>query len=259
MQSSEDLGNTFSRAWQLLSDNWIMIVPGIVIAIVAAIVVWLLTLYGVASGVGLSAVGMSGAGVMSAFLSAVLVLAVIMLASILVIAYTTGMAGAAWQTGKATLDDGFAAFRNDAAQIFVAVVLLFILGCIAAALSIPTLGLALLAFYLFFLYTLPAVIVGNRPGTEAIGESARITAKNFVATLVIVVLLGIAFIIATWIASIFHGIPLIGMIVRQLILQVVTVYATLVIVGEYIKLRSSVQAVGVGTPPTASPPPPPTA
>jgi len=256
MQSSEDLGSTFGRAWQLLSNNWIMIVPGIVIGIVAAIVVWLLTLYGIASGVGFTAVGMGGAGVMSAFLSAVLVLAVIMLASILVIAYTTGMAGAAWRSGTATLNDGAAAFRDDAAQIFIAVVLLFLLGCVAVALSIPTLGLALLAFYLFFLYTLPAVIVGSRGATEAIGESARITSKNFVATLVIVVLLGIAFLIAGWIANIFHGIPLVGMIVRQLILQVVTVFATLVIVGEYIKLRSTVEAVGVGTPPTASPPPP---
>jgi hypothetical protein len=194
---------------------------------------------------------------MSAFLSAVLVLAVIMLASILVIAYTTGMAGAAWQTGKATLDDGLAAFRADAAQIFIAVVLLFLLGCVAAALSIPTLGLALLAFYLFFLYALPAVIVGSRGGAEALGESARITSKNFVATLVIVVLLGIAFLIANWIAALFHSIPFVSMIVRQLILQVVTVYATLVIVGEYIKLRSTVAVgVGTGTPPTASPPPP---
>jgi hypothetical protein len=256
MQSSEDLGNIFGRAWQLLSDNWIMIVPGIVIGIVAAIVVWLLGLFGLASGVGFATVGMGGAGIMSAFLSAVLILAVIMLASILVIAYTTGMAGAAWRTGKATLDDGAAAFRADASQILVAVVLLFLLGCVAVALSIPTLGLALLAFYLFFLYALPAVIVGNRPGTEALGESARITTKNFVGTLVIVILLGIAFMIASWVAGIFHGIPLLGMIVRQLILQIVTVYATLVIVGEYIKVRSSIEAVGVGTPPTASPPPP---
>ena len=256
MQPAEDLGNTFGRAWQLLSDNWILIVPGIVIGIVAAIVVWLLTLYGLASAVGLSAVGMGGAGVMSAFLSALVIGVVLMLATILVIAYTTGMAGAAWRTGKATLDDGAAAFRADAAQIFVAIVLLFLLGICAVALSIPTLGLALLAFYLFFLYALPAVIVGNRTATEGLGESARITAKNFLTTLLIVVLLGITFLIASWITRFFGGIPLIGMIVRQLIVQVVTVYATLVIVGEYLKLRSTVEPVGVGTPPAASPPPP---
>jgi hypothetical protein len=254
MQSSEDLGNTFGRSWQLLAENWILIVPGIVIGIVAAVVVWLLMVYGVASAVGFSAVGMGGVGMMSAFLSTMLVGVVLMLATILVIAYTTGMAGAAWRTGKATLDDGAAAFRTDGAQILVAVVLLFLLGIVAVALSVPTLGLALLAFYLFFLYALPSVIVGNRSATDALAESARMTTRNFLTTLAIVILLAIAFMIATWLTRFFGGIPLIGMIVRQIIMQAMAVYATLVIVGEYIKLRSSIQPVGVGTPPAASPP-----
>ncbi|HZZ66467.1 MAG TPA: hypothetical protein VFE17_13255 [Candidatus Baltobacteraceae bacterium] len=256
MQSSEDFGSTFGRAWQLLSENWIMIVPGIVIGIVAALVVWLLTVFGLATAVGFSTVGLGGAGVMSAFLSAVIIGVVLMLASILVIAYTTGMAGAAWRTGTATLDDGAQAFRQDGAQILVAIVLLFLIGIVAVALSLPTFGLALLAFYLFFLYTLPSVIVGGRSATEALAESARITAKNFLVTLGIVVLLGIAFFIAGWIAALVHGIPLLGMIIRQVIVQAVAVYATLVIVGEYIKLRAGVTPVGVGTPPAASPPPP---
>lgn len=255
MQTSEDLGNTFSRAWQLLNSNWIMIVPGIVIAIAAAIVVWLLTLYGVATGVGFYAVGMTGASVMSAFLSAVLILAIIMLASILVIAYTTGMAAAAWRTGKATLDDGMAAFRADAMQIFITILLLVLIGICAAALSLPTLGLALVAFYLFFLYALPSVIVGNRSATEAIAESARITTKNFLATLLIVIVLAIAFFIGSWIASLFHNVSWLEKIVQELITQIVAVYATLVVVGEYIKVRSTVEPAGVGTPPTASPPP----
>lgn len=254
MQSSEDLGNTFGRSWQLLTENWILIVPGIVIGIVAAVVVWLLTVYGVASAVGFSAVGMGGVGMMSAFLSTMLVGVVLMLATILVIAYTTGMAGAAWRTGKATLDDGAAAFRADGAQILVAVVLLFLLGIVAVALSVPTLGLALLAFYLFFLYALPSVIVGNRSATDALAESARMTTRNFLATLAIVILLAIAFMVATWLTRFFGGIPLIGLIVRQLIMQAMAAYATLVIVGEYIKLRSTIQPVGVGTPPAASPP-----
>lgn len=257
MQSSEDLGNTFGRAWQLLTENWILIVPGIVVGIVAALIVWLLAIYGVASAVGFSAVGMSGVGIMSAFFSAMIVGVVLMLSTILVIAYTTGMAGAAWRTGKATLDDGAAAFRAEGAQVLVAIVLLFILGIIAVALSIPTFGLALGAFYLFFLYTLPSVIVGNRMATDALAESARITAKNFLTTLIIVILLGVAFWLAAWVARFFGGIPLLGMLIRQIIVQAVAAYATLVIVGEYIKLRSTIEPVAVGQPPAASPPPSP--
>lgn len=256
MQSSEDLGNTFARAWQLLTGNWILIVPGIVIGILTAVVVWLLTMYGFASAVGFSAVGMGGAGLMSGVLSAMVIGVVVMLSSILVIAYTTGMAGAAWRTGTARLDDGADAFRRDGAQIFSAIILLFLIGIVAVALSIPTLGLALLAFYLFFLYVMPSVIVGERRATEALSESARITAKNFLTTLGIVILLAIAFLIAGFVASWFHSVPFLGMVLRQLILQIVAVYATLVIVGEYIKLRASITPVEVATPPTASPPPP---
>lgn len=251
MQSSGDLGNTFGRSWQLLTQNWLIIIPGIVIGILAAIAVWALTVYGFASAVGFSAVGMGGVGVMSGFLSAVIIGVVLMIATILVIAYTTGMAGAAWRTGTATLDDGAAAFRTDGVQIFAAMVLLFLLGIVAVALSIPTLGLALLAFYLFFLYTLPAVIVGNRTASEALAESARMTLNNFVQTLAIVVLLAIAFMIAAWITRFFGGIPLIGAIVRQIITQAVCAYATLVIVGEYIKLRAATpSAPAAGSPPT---------
>lgn len=256
MQSSEDLGNTFGRAWQLLSGNWIMIVPGIVIGVVAAVVVYVLGLFGFASAVGFGAVGLQGAGVASAFLSVVVIGVILLLATILVIAYTTGMAGAAWRTGRATLDDGAAAFRTDGTQILVAVVLLFLIGIVAVALAVPTLGLAFLAYYVFFLYVLPSVIVGGHSGSDAIGESARLATKNFLTTLAVVILLAIAFFIATFIARWFGGIPLLGMIVRQLILQIVTVYATLVIVGEYIKLTSPAVTVGSGTtPPAASPPP----
>ncbi|HZT13327.1 MAG TPA: hypothetical protein VFA29_11015, partial [Candidatus Baltobacteraceae bacterium] len=137
----------------------------------------------------------------------------------------------------------------------MAVVLLFAVGLVAVILTPFTLGLALLAFYLFFIYTLPAVIIGGRGAGEALGESARIAAKNFLSTLAVIVLLAIAFIVAAWLTRFFNWLPLLGAIIRQVITQAVAAYATLVIVGEYMKLRSSIDMVGVGVPPTASPPP----
>lgn len=254
MQSSEDLGNTFGRAWQLLSANWIIIVPAIVIAIVAGVVVALLGMFGMASAVGFGSVGMAGASVGSVLLTGAIVGAVLLLASILTIAYTTGMAEAAWRTGTATLADGAAAFREDAGSLVAAVVVLFILGIIAVFLSIFTLGLAMLAFWLFFIYTFAGVVVGKQSGTDAVAESARITTKNFMMTLGVVILLAIAFICAGWVGAILHHVPFIGPIAQYVINQIVAAYATLVIVGEYLKLRSPVAPVGVGTPPSASPP-----
>lgn len=239
--STEGLGNTFSRAWDLLSRNWIIIVPAIVVAIVAGIIVAVLGTLGMTSAVGLSAAGAAGAGIGSAVLAGALIGAVLLIASIITLAYTTGMASAAWSTGIATLSDGAAAFREDAGSLIVAAVSLFILGVIAVFLAVFTFGLSLLAFWLFFIYTFAGVVVGNRSGTEAIGESARMTLKNFPMTLAIVVLLFIASVIAGLIGNVLHAIPFVGSIVSFVIQQIVAAYATLVIVGEYINLRQTVE------------------
>lgn len=256
MQTSDDLGNTFGRAWQLLTNNWIIIVPAIVIAIVAAVIVTLLATFGLASAVGFGTVGMGGAGIGAALLTGMIVGAAILIASIVTVAYTTGMADAAWRTGTATLADGAAAFREDAGSLLTAIVLLFILGIIAVVLAPFTFLLSLLAYWLFFIYTFASVVVGKHSGTEALGESARMTTRNFVMTLAIVILLCIAFLVAGWIGKILHHILFVGPIVSYLINQAVAAFATLVIVGEYIKLRAA-EPVGVGTPPGASPPPSP--
>src|SRR5579859_2625596 len=109
MQSSEELGNTFAHSWELLSQNWIIAAPGIVIGIVAAIIVWVLAIFGVGATAGFASAGMATAGVGAAMIGAALVGVVLMAAMLLNVAYTTGMAGAAWRTGKAALDDGAAA------------------------------------------------------------------------------------------------------------------------------------------------------
>jgi hypothetical protein len=111
-----------------------------------------------------------------------------------------------------------------------------------------------LAFWLFFIYTFASVVVGKRSGAEALGESARIATRNFLMTLLVIVLLGVAFFVAGWLGNVLGHLPIVGRIVAYVIDQAVAAYATLVIVGEYIKLRPAVQTVGVGTPPGASPP-----
>jgi hypothetical protein len=252
MQSPEGLGNTFGRAWELLASNWIMLVPGLVIGIVAAIIVFFVVGAGLVTGVGLSTAGAGGAGVGAAMMAGLIVGIIILISVILTIAYTTGMAGAAWRTGRATLGDGAAAFRKDGAAILVAVVLLVLLAAVAAFASIFTFGLALLAFVIFFMYTFASVIVGGHSGTEALGDSARVATRNFVTTLLLLVLLCAVSFFAGWVGGILSHIKLLGGIVSMVIQQIVAVYATLVIVGEYIKL-SKPPAV-VAAPPSAGPP-----
>jgi hypothetical protein len=77
-------------------------------------------------------------------------------ASILSIAYTTGMAEAAWETGRARFGDGARAFRRDGGHVFVAMLVLFAFGFVAAVLAPFTLGLSLAAYLFFFIYTMAA-------------------------------------------------------------------------------------------------------
>lgn len=235
MQTSTDLESVFSRSWKLLSENWIIIIPGLVLALIGAFVSYTASpMIAYDSGNGMTVyspmamVGRSFAPIIG------------LVVSILAISFITGMAGAAWRTGKATLDDGLAAFRRDGVQIFLGIVLLFVLGLVAVILSIPTLGLAMLAFMIFFLYTFAGIVVGDESATSAISESFRIATRNFVTTLLVVILIFVIAICAGFAAGLFAFVPLIGTLVSLIIQQVVVAYATLVIVGEYLKLRGGV-------------------
>jgi hypothetical protein len=158
-------------------------------------------------------------------------------ASILSIAYTTGMAEAAWETGRASFADGARAFRRDGGHVFVAMLVLFALGFVAALLAPFTLGLSLLVYVYFFIYTMAAAVVGERPGFAAVGESVAIAFRRPVPTLLTVAgVLVIAFAMGA-VATLLAAAPLIGPLVAALVVQAVIAYVALVIVGEYRALR----------------------
>ncbi len=174
-----------------------------------------------------------------------------LLAFIATQAYTTGMAGAAWERGTTDLSDGAAAFQRDFGNIVVTLVGVIVLGFVAALLAVPTLGLSLLVFFLFVLYAFPSAIVGNRPGFSAIAESFRITMARFVPTLILGILIFVMSVIAGIIGAALHFVPFLGPIVGQILVQIVVAYSTLVVVGEYLNLR------GAGSIPPVRPPVPP--
>ncbi|MBV9438999.1 MAG: hypothetical protein JOZ24_03295, partial [Candidatus Eremiobacteraeota bacterium] len=183
----QPLENVFARAWALLQRNWIIIVPGIVIGIAVGVIHALLQpSFAVVQGEDPSATLLRA----SHSVGTVFIMTCVgLLAFIATQAYTTGMAGAAWQRGTATLADGSAAFQHDAGRILMVAIGLIVLAIVAAILAIPTLGTALIAYYLFCLYSFPAAIVGNAPGWSGITESFRIAAARFVPTLIVGVMI----------------------------------------------------------------------
>jgi hypothetical protein len=241
--------NVFARAWELLTRNWVIIVPGVVVGLVVGIVSGLFSMtqpdtYGEPTGSAMSlAYGLAG------FVSD-LVLAVVAIAGYIVTqCYTAGMAGVAWNRGVTTLGDGARAVNDDAGNVFVAAIGLLLCGVVAVILAPFTLFLSIFAFYLFTLYTIAAAVVGNRRGFDALRESFAIARARFGTTLIVGVLLGLLQLIGRLIAHVFGYAPLLGPIVSAIIAQIVVAYAMLVIVGEYLVLRSA------ATPPSTAPPP----
>lgn len=248
MTTPQPIESVFSRSWELMTRNWIIIVPGIVIGAILGVLRVLLTpapvVYTTAAGTTVYNTSALGA----TFLSAALLTLVGLLGFIATQAFTTGMAGAAWQRGTTTLADGFTAFQDDAGRIIITAIGLIVLALVAVVLSIPTIGLALLAYYLFTLYAFPAAIVGNRPGFTSITESFRITLARFVPTLILGIIIFVIGLVGAIIAGVLHFIPFLGPIVGAVIQQIVVAFATLVVVGEYLNLR----AIGTIPPPSPS-------
>ena len=252
-QPGSDYGATFGRSWELLSGNWVIIVPGVIIGIVAGIIVGFLALTGAASGVALSSAGAAGAGFLAAALAGIIVACVMTIATLISIAYTSGMAAAAWRTGTTTLADGAAAVSREGGSLLAAMVLLFLLGIVAMILAPFTIFLSIVAYAILFLYVIPSIVVDGVPAMAAIGGSYRLAIANLVPTLIIVVIIGAISSLANWVAHFFAGIEFLGWIVQYAIQQAVIAFGMLVVVGEYMKLKGA----GVPVPSSPTPPAPP--
>jgi hypothetical protein len=252
--TEQPIENVFARSWALLTRNWIIIVPGLVVGLAVGIIGQLLAppAY-VDADAGVIVTGGSFLGNMTRGLVG---FALSILAFIANQAFTTGMAGAAWERGTATLADGAASFQEDAGRIVVTALGLIVLGAAALLLAPFTLGLSFLALLVFALYSFPAAIVGNRPGFSSIAESFAIARARFVPTLIVAVLICAIFFVVALLAGLLTFAPLIGPILSGCITQAFAAYATLVVVGEYLNFRGpGLASARAGGPPPYAPPP----
>ncbi|HLI97124.1 MAG TPA: hypothetical protein VKT72_13730 [Candidatus Baltobacteraceae bacterium] len=239
MQSSEDLGNTFGRSWQLLSSNWNIIIPAIVLGIIGGVLQHIIGAMFINGG---AAVGSFGAVILGGFL----LLAIATIIQILTIGFTTGMGIAAWRTGRTNISDGSAVFAN--AGAVQTIVLWMVIGVILAL--IPVLGwLADIVLFFLLIYAVPAAVVSGEGAGAAFGESVNIITRNFIPTLIIVLLIFCIGFVGAIVGTAISFVPYLGKIVAMIIQESIIAYGTLVICGEYLKVRTA-----VGVPPSATPP-----
>ncbi len=241
----DSVENVFARAWSLLTANPVIIIPGLVVGLVVGVLQSIIVPH---RHIAIDAAGdptVVAAGIGGVVTAAALTAVIGVIAFLITQTYTTGMAGAAWQTGVATLADGSASFREDAARLFAAILLVAVIGIIG---SIITFGLGWFIVLFFALYVVPAVVLDNYGAIPALKLSATIAMKRALATIIIIALLAVLTLVLTLVVIPLAFVPFLGPIIAAMISQTVTAYATLVIVGEYLNVRRSPDIIAAGPP-----------
>jgi hypothetical protein len=170
------LEDTFSRAWELLRENWrTLLVPQIIIFVVAIIATGII--FGTSPIAHVDSVNAAEAlHVMIAFVLGFFIFAA---AAVVLVAVVNGMATRLWDTGTVSSADGFATLSRCWRSLLVLGVLAFLLLIPTFLLAIPTLGLAFFAYPILLLYITPAVVAGGDSGPRAIATSFRIVRAHF--------------------------------------------------------------------------------
>ncbi len=223
----------FARGWTLLARNPIIIVPSLLVAFAGGAVAYALSAWGDLSWQFFGDLNAAGPGAFWLFFGTIVAFALRIFGALIAIAFTTGMAGAAWERGAARFSDGADAFRREGLKVLGALLLLFVIGLVAAALVVPTFGISMLLYMVFMMYTMPAVVIDDRAASDAIVDSVRIAARNFGVTLLLVVLIVALAVAGGFVGDLAAGVPFLGQAISWIVMEAVVAYVTLVVVGEY--------------------------
>jgi hypothetical protein len=237
-QSARDLESTFVHAWELLTANWVLIVPGIVLAVLSAATQFVFTVIILGTFV-ISGNGSQDAVAASRALVAVSIFVISIPFALAQMAYVTGMAGGAWRHGRTSLRDGWEALSRHLVPILAASALLFLIGLCAAVLSTVTFLVPLGVYAIFFIYTMASVIIGSHGAVDAIAESARVALANFWPTAGVVALIVVISVVAAWAGDLLGHVSIFaGWLLAGVLQQIIVAYASLVVAGEYLKLTN---------------------
>jgi len=165
---------------------------------------------------------------------------VALLLALVQMAYVTGMAGAAWVHGRTQLRDGWDALTHRGVAAAGAGALLLLIGFCAAVLAPATLFVTVLAYAVFFIYTMAAVVIGGKAPIAGIVESAATALRNPLPTIGIVLLIAVIAALGGWLGTLAGRLSdVAGALVAGLLQQVIVAYASLVVAGEYLKLTKA--------------------
>ena len=234
------------NAFQVLTKNWILALPTGIGALVSTAFFVFIVAATIASiaGAGIvagfhrhAAVAIAGIG------GLIFVLGGLVIALLFMLAHATVMGAAenVWNGQPADLSAGLATAMSRLPALsglfLVAIVAAIICGVLVIALG---LGLVLaLALGFFWMYALPAIIVGNQGTLEALGTSYRLVRANLGPSLTAFFGIFIVTIIGEIVIRLFHFVPPLVVVAAFFVGGLTYAYAALVAVRFYDLLRGA--------------------
>ena len=256
VQTPIDPVNELQAAFRVLLNNWILAIPTALVSLIAAIFAVFMIAGFMASVMGAGLTGMHpgmagallGAGGLTLFVGVI----ILVLLSLLAHATVIGAAEHVWRGQAADLPGGFAKAMAKLGPLFVLFIILCLIGLVCAILT-PLLGLGLivgLVLAFFFMYSLPAIVVGNRSATEALGDSWRLVRANTGPSIIAFIGIIVVSIVGQIIITLFHAIPFLHVIVSFIVGGLTAAFVALVLVRFYDLLSGTGRAMVAPPSPT---------
>jgi hypothetical protein len=222
-------------AFQILIKNWMLAVPTAVSSLIATLYAFFVLVSAMAA-IGLGSLGGSSGlvGGLSAF-GGVTGLGLLAICLISLIAASMVMASAedAWSGRPVDLSKAL----SRALACLVNVIIAGIVVGIIFAISVFTVVGWIVVAYLF-MYVLPAIVVGNAGAFEAMGESFRLTTKNFVPSIAAFIGIALAVLVGGLVNNLFVHIIGLNFIIGLVVGGFTSALAALISVRFYDLLRS---------------------
>ena len=253
-----DAVGELQNAFRVLFSNWTLAIPTALVSLVAAAFFAFMLAGVMASVAGAGMIGGMHPGAAGGLLAAggatlLVGLVVIVLIAILANATVIGASENVWRGNPPDLGAGFSKALSRLGQLLVlfviAIVLAIVCGLLVIALGLGIILGILLGF--FFMYALPAVVVGNRGATEALGESWRLVRANLGPSVIAFLGIIVVSIVGQIIINLFHVIPFLMVIIALVVGGLTSAYSALVAVRFY-DLLSGTATRGITTPPRST-------
>jgi len=235
-----DAVSELQNAFRVLLSNWVLAIPTALVSLLAAIFVVFMVAGIMASVFGAGMMGGMHPGAAGALLGAggvtlAVGLIVLILLSLLANATVIGAAEHVWRGQPPDLAGGFSKAMAKLGPLFLLFIIACIIGLICLILT-PLLGLGVIVAIVlgfFFMYALPAIVVGNRGATDSLGESWRLVRANVGPSLVAFLGIIVVSIIGQIIITLFHAIPFLHVIVSFIVGGFTSAFVALVVVRFY--------------------------